>query len=80
MLPPVVVDSSADVEVMDDSGSQISGSLVVEDESDSQTLESVVEVDPPGSIGPGSLVLGEELKVSTLKTVFKWLKKVPFIF
>ena len=62
MLPPVVVVSSTDVEVVDDSGPQISGSLVVEDESDSQTLESVAEVDPSGSIGPGSLVLGEKLK------------------
>ena len=57
MLPRALVVSSADVEVVDDSGSQISGSLVVEDESDSQTLESVVEVDPSGSIEPGSLVL-----------------------
>ena len=66
LLPLVVVVSSADLEVVDDSGSQIPGSLVVEDDSDTQTLESVVEVDPSGSIGPLSVVLGEESKVRSL--------------
>ena len=60
VLPVVLVVSSADVEVVDDSGSGTSGSLVVEDVSGTQTLESVVVLAPSGSTGPGSLVLEEK--------------------
>ena len=48
VLPPVLVVSFADLEVVEDSDSQIPGFLVVDDDCDTQTLESVVDVDPSG--------------------------------
>ena len=70
MLPPIVVVSSADLEVVDDSGSEIPGSLVVDDDSDTSMFESVVEVDPSGPIGPVSVVLGEESKLEFVRLTF----------